>query len=292
MKKITETRHPLSENLDKMTTIDILHLMNSEDRSIPIIINKHLRNIEKIIENVISSFQKGGRLFYIGCGTSGRLGILDASECPPTFKVDKSLVQGIIAGGKNAVFQSIEGAEDSYDDGYNICEQNNINSNDSVIGISASGSAPFVLGSLKYASNQKAFSSLLTFNQIEHFEYINVILEIITGPEIISGSTRMKAGTATKMILNMISTISMIKSNKIYKNYMVDLKISNNKLKRRAINMLNEILNISDSKSEKLLLHANGDIKTAITMYTLKINNNDANKLLADNKGDLRKIIE
>ena len=292
MKKITETRHKLSENLDTMTTADILHLMNNEDKSIPAIIKNHLKNIEKVIENVVSSFDKGGRLFYIGCGSSGRLGILDASECPPTFKVNKSLVQGIIAGGKNAVFQSIEGAEDSYDGGYNICEENDINSNDSVIGISASGSAPFVLGALKYASEKNAFSSLLTFNQIEHLEYIDIALEIITGPEIISGSTRMKAGTATKMILNMISTISMIKSNKVYKNYMVDLKISNNKLKRRAINMLNEILDISDSTSEELLLHTNGDIKAAIIMYTLNINNNDANKLLADNKGDLRKIIE
>ena len=292
MKKITETRHQLSENLDKMSTIDILHLMNSEDKSIPTIINKHLKTIEKLIEHVIFSFKKGGRLFYIGCGTSGRLGILDASECPPTFKVDKSLVQGIIAGGKNAIFESIEGAEDSYDDGYNICEENNINSNDSVIGISASGSAPFVLGSLKYASEKKAFSSLITFNHIDHIKYINIILEIITGPEIISGSTRLKAGTATKMILNMISTISMIKSNKVYKNYMVDLKISNNKLKKRAIQMLNEILNVSYSKSEELLIHTDGDIKAAIIMHTLDISNSDANKLLSDNKGNIRKIIE
>ena len=292
MKKITEQRHKLSANLDKMSTIDILDLMNKEDISIPIVISKHLDKIEQIIMNVVSGFKKQGRLFYIGCGTSGRLGILDASECPPTFKVHESLVQGIIAGGKSAVYKSVEGAEDSYDDGYNVCKKNNIKSNDSVIGISANGSAPFVLGALKYASEKNAFSTLLTFNHVKFIDYIDIILEIITGPEIISGSTRMKAGTATKMILNMISTISMIKSYKVYKNYMVDLKISNNKLKKRAINMLNDILDISTSKSKRILLNANGNVKTAIVMYSLDIDINNANIILDKNNGNLRKIIE
>jgi N-acetylmuramic acid 6-phosphate etherase len=292
MKKITENRHHLSENLDQMSTFDILQLMNSEDQSIPSIVNEHLESIEKIIENVITSFENKGRLFYIGCGTSGRLGILDASECHPTFKVDKSLVQGIIAGGEQAVFQSVEGAEDSYEDGYNICKNHAINSNDTVIGISASGTAPFVLGALNYASEKSAFSSLLTFNNIAPLEYIDLIVEIITGPEIISGSTRMKAGTATKMILNMISTTAMIKTFKVYKNYMVDLKVSNKKLKTRAINILNEILNIPHDLAEKLLLEANENIKIAIVMYRLTLDVNTAKIILAKHKGDLRKIIE
>ena len=172
MKKITEERHHLSENLDIMSTIEILDLMNKEDTSIPIIINKYLREIENIINHVVSSFANDGRLFYVGCGTSGRMGVLDASECPPTFKVNKSLVQGIIAGGERAVYQSVEGAEDSYDDGYSVCKNNNINSNDSIIGISASGSASFVLGALKYASDNNAFTTLLTFNYIDPIDYI------------------------------------------------------------------------------------------------------------------------
>ena len=292
MNKTTEQRHPLSKNLDMMSIYQILELINSEDATIPSIIKKNLIDIEHIIDNVIKGFKNNGRLFYVGCGTSGRLGILDASECPPTFKVDQSLIQGIIAGGISAIYESAEGAEDSFEDGYEIIKNKNINNNDTVIGISASGNAQFVLGALKCAYEEGSFTSLLTFNNIKTEKFINSILSIIVGPEIISGSTRMKSGTATKMILNMISTISLIKSNKIYKNYMVDLKVNNEKLKNRAVCIIKDICKLSTKNAALLLLKANNDVKVAIVMFFLKANRQQANNELIKTNGNLRKIIE
>ena len=292
MNKTTEERNPESNNLDIMPLLDILSLMNNQDLEIPGAIKNHLIDIEMIIKQVIRSFNNNGRLFYVGCGTSGRLGVLDASECPPTFKVSASLVQGIIAGGSKALYQSIEGAEDSYEDGQKIVKNKNINHNDTVIGVSASGTADYVLGCLEKSKDKNAYTALITFNKIKSKRFIDKILSVIVGPELISGSTRMKAGTATKMILNMISTSSLIKSNKVYKNYMVDLKVSNKKLKNRAINIIKEICKVTASKAEQLLQKSNNDVKVAIVMSILRINNNDAIKLLNDKKGDLRKIIK
>ena len=292
MNKTTEERNSESNNLDIMPLLDILSLMNNQDLEIPSVIKNHLIDIEMIIKQVIRSFNNNGRLFYVGCGTSGRLGVLDASECPPTFKVSTSLVQGIIAGGSKALYQSVEGAEDSYKDGQKIVKNKNINHNDTVIGVSASGTADYVLGCLEKSKDKNAYTALITFNKIKSKRFIDKILSVIVGPELISGSTRMKAGTATKMILNMISTSSLIKSNKVYKNYMVDLKVSNKKLKNRAINIIKEICKVTASKAEQLLQKSNNDVKVAIVMSILRINNNDATKLLNDKKGDLRKIIK
>ena len=292
MTKTTEQRHPLSENLDKLEIYEILNLINSEDEVIPMIIKKNLKKIKKIIDNVISSFKNSGRLFYVGSGTSGRLGILDASECPPTFKVSPSLIQGIIAGGKSAVYKAIEGAEDSYKDGCEVIKTKGINSNDSVIGISASGNAKYVLGALETSYNLHAYTSLITFNNIKKEYYIDDIISIIVGPELITGSTRMKAGTATKMILNMISTVSMIKSNKVYKNYMVDLKISNDKLKNRAVNIIKDLTELNSIQSKKLLIKANNDVKIALVMNHLSIDYENAQIELKKFNGNLRNILE
>ncbi len=293
MTKITETKNPQSNNLDNMSISKIIELMNIEDKRIPVIIGKNLHVIEKVINNVINSFESNGRLFYIGCGTSGRLGVLDASQCPPTFKTDPFLVQGVIAGGYGALSKSIEGAEDSFDDGKKIILDKKIKQSDVVIGISASGSAKFVLGALSKSFELGAYTSLITFNNFNEDDYyINDIISYNLGPEIISGSTRMKAGTATKMILNMISTTSMIKSNKVYKNYMVDLKVSNEKLKDRAINIISDITKLDIIKSSSLLKLAKNDVKVALVMNHTDLSYNSACELLKKNKGKLRNILE
>ena len=293
MKKITESKNPLSNTLDLMSVSEIVKLISKEDIQVPKIINKNLDIINIVIRNVIDSLRNNGRLFYIGCGTSGRLGVLDASECPPTFKTDPSTVQGIIAGGYDALHKSIEGAEDSFSDGVEIVNKKNISQNDSVIGISASGTADYVLGALSEAKKVNAFTCLITFNEIsEKYSFVDQIISYNLGPEIISGSTRLKSGTATKMILNMISTTSMVKSNKVYKNYMVDLKVSNKKLKERALSIICEITKLKRENSLKLLNEAKNDVKIALVIHHCKISYNSASKLINSNNGNLRKILE
>ena len=293
MTKITETRNSLSNNLDEMSISRIIQLINNEDKEIPNIIGQNLDIIKNVINNIINTFESNGRLFYVGCGTSGRLGVLDASECPPTFKTDPSDVQGIIAGGYDALYKSIEGAEDSFEDGQSIIIDKKIKSSDSVVGISASGSAKFVLGALSQSFNFGAYTCLITFNDFNNDKsYINDIISYNLGPEIISGSTRMKAGTATKMILNMISTTSMVKSNKVYKNYMVDLKVSNRKLKSRAINIISEITKLNNKKSSLLLKSAKNDVKVALVMNHNDLSYKAACELLDKNKGNLRNILQ
>ena len=291
MTKITEQRNILSENLDNLDPIEILQIINSEDAILHKSIEKNINKINKVVEIVIESFKNHGSLYYVGAGTSGRLGVLDASECPPTFKADINMVQGIIAGGKKALYQSIEGAEDSFEKGTSIVKNKNITSKDSVIGISASGSAAFVLGALKKSYELGAYTALITFNKIKKENYIKDLLFINVGPEIITGSTRMKSGTATKMILNMISTTAMIKSNKIYKNYMVDLKVSNKKLKKRAISIINKLTGLDYSKSEELLQLANNNVKVSLVMNHLSIDYSKALCELDKYDGNLRKIL-
>ncbi len=292
MTKITETNNPLSNGLDNMSVLEIVELMNKQDAEIPKIINKNLKVIKTVIDNVIKAFENKGRLFYVGCGTSGRLGVLDSSECPPTFKTDPSLVQGIIAGGYKALHTSVEGAEDSLLDGENIIKEKKIKSFDCIIGISASGTAPYVLGALSKSYMLGAYTCLITFNKFDSEDsFINDIISFNLGPEIISGSTRMKSGTATKMILNMISTASMVKSNKVYKNYMVDLKVTNKKLKSRAINIISDITKLSIKESSDLLKAARNDVKAALVINHSNISYEAACKLIKLNKGRLRDIL-
>tara|TARA_Y100000590_G_C15675650_1_gene997919 strand:- start:177 stop:1055 length:879 start_codon:yes stop_codon:yes gene_type:complete len=292
MKKITEERNKQSEDLDSYSVIDILKLINKEDAILHLAIAKQLSKIEIIINNVIKCFKNNGRLFYVGSGTSGRLGVLDASECSPTFKVDNNMVQGIIAGGKSALYRSIEGAEDSFEDGFSIIKEKNINSNDCVIGISASGSTDFVIGALNSSSSLGAYTVFLTFNKIKKEHYIDDLLEIIVGPEIVSGSTRMKSGTATKMILNMITTTSMVKSHKVYKNYMVDLRVTNKKLTNRAIRIIDDLTGLGKDKSQELLKAGKNNVKASLVMNHLSITYNEAILLLNKYNGNLRKILD
>ena len=292
MDKITEQQNSLSKNFNNNSIFEIISLMNKEDASISLAINEQLNQIEKFILEIIKNIKKGGRLFYIGCGTSGRLGVLDASECPPTFSTDPNLVQGIIAGGYEALYQSIEGAEDSLDDGVEVIKNKDIKSNDIVLGISANGAANFVLGALEEAFKNGATTGLLTFNNIDKKKYINYLIPIITGPELISGSTRLKAGTATKMILNMITTTTMIKLNKTYNNFMVDLKVSNKKLLDRGIKIINNILGLDYKESKLLLNRSKGEVKTALAMHKLNCNYDIAKKKIDAVEGNLSKILD
>ena len=290
--KITEQQNPNSQDIDKKSIIDILHVINDEDQKVAISVKLSIPSIEKFVKNVIRGFQNHGRLIYIGSGTSGRLGILDASECPPTYSVTPDLVQGIIAGGKDAVFRSIENAEDDEDAAIDQIKSMNINSNDSILGITASSKAAFVMAAMKQAKKSDAFIGLLVCNKIEKPEFVDLLIETPVGPEIITGSTRMKAGTATKLILNMITTTTMIKMNKTYGNLMVDLKAWNQKLWDRGTGIISLLCGLSQAESLNLLVKCDGEVKTAVVINKLNIPVESARNLLDENDGSLRKVID
>ena len=290
MKKITEKNNQLSYNIDSLSTKSILKTINKEDAIIPEIINNSISDIEKVVKDVVRTFNNNGKLFYIGCGTSGRLGVLDAVECPPTFSTPSNMVQAIIAGGKNAVYKSVENAEDSKLDAIKIVKES-ISDKDIVIAISASGDAKYVLSALEESNKIGAKTCLISCNKINKKKYINHLISLVVGPEIISGSTRMKAGTATKMVLNMITTTSMIKINKTYGNLMVDLKVNNKKLEKRALGIINQLTGLSFKESKERLIKANNNVKAAIVMENKGVNYNKAILLLNQVNGSLRKII-
>ena len=292
MNKTTEKHNVNTSNIDNLDISEILEVINNEDSTVPGVINKILPDISAFVEKALINVMNGGRIFYIGCGTSGRLGVLDAAECPPTFSVEPTLFNGIIAGGHKALVKSVENAEDIENDGFDIINEKNINKYDVVLGISASSTAPFVIGALKNSFNKGAITALLCCNKIDKPNYVEHLISAVTGPEVITGSTRMKAGTATKLILNMISTTLMIKLNKVYGNYMVDLKISNNKLKDRGIRIISEIAKVEYSKAKTLLENSDNNVKIAIVMHKNQLSIEDANSLLNECNGNLRLAIK
>jgi N-acetylmuramic acid 6-phosphate etherase len=242
-------------HLEKMTIREILCNINHEDHKVPIAIEQVIPQIEKLSQAVYEKLKNGGRLFYIGSGTSGRLGIVDASECPPTFGVDKGLVIGIIAGGDIAIRQAVEHAEDDYDTGWKELVKNNITNKDVVIGISASGTTPYVIGTLQHCAKNNIITGAITSNPGSPIGLEATFpVEVNTGSEFITGSTRMKSGTAQKLILNMISTSVMIKLGRVIGNKMVDMKLSNNKLIERGTRMISTFLNIPEEQAKALLL--------------------------------------
>ena len=258
------------DNLEDKSTIELLKIINSEDKRIPFEIEKSLDNIKTLIDKIFSRMNKGGRLFYIGSGTPGRLGIVDASECPPTYGVDNNVIIGLIAGGDYAIRNSIENAEDDFNQAWKDLKNHNISSKDSVIGITASGRTPYVIGGLKYSLRNNIFTGLITSNtKSKASEYAEVVIETILGPEVITGSTRMKSGTAQKLILNMISTSLMIKLGRVKGNKMVDMKLSNSKLIERGIRFVSDELKISNKESEKLIKKYNS-VRNAIFNYKKK----------------------
>ena len=292
MTKTTEKHNKNSLNLDLLTTYEILKVINNEDSKVPDVIKNQLGSIVKLIDDIVPLLKNGGKLYYVGCGTSGRLGVLDAAECPPTFGVDNNMINGIIAGGYNALIKSVEGAEDSQNDGTRAIVKKNISNLDTVIGISASSTAAFVNGAMKESYKRGALTGFISCNKIKRLSYIKHSISLVVGPEVITGSTRMKAGTATKLILNMISTTIMVRLNKTYGNIMVDLKVSNNKLLDRGVRIVSEITNLSYDKSKIALNNAKGTVKIAIIMVLLDIDYKDAKIYLDNNNGKLRDVIE
>ncbi len=289
--KITEQQNPNSMDIDQKSSLEILEVINAEDAKIHIVVKKALPEISKFINDVVHSFKNGGRLFYVGAGTSGRLGVLDASECPPTYRTNPEMVQGIIAGGLDALVRSIEGAEDNPLEGEKIVEEYEIGRNDIMLGISAAGTAPYVLSALKSAKSNYVKTGLLICNHLEAPEYVDHLISIPVGPEVVTGSTRMKAGTATKMVLNMITTISMIKLNKTYGNIMVDLNACNEKLWDRGTRIIMHFTNLDYDNAFNLLKKANGEVKPAIVMQKLNLSYHDSKIKLNTNNGALRKIL-
>ncbi|MCH2230254.1 MAG: N-acetylmuramic acid 6-phosphate etherase [Crocinitomicaceae bacterium] len=264
--KVTESSSNY-DNLDKMSTNELLNAINSEDRTVAESVERIIAAVERFIDACYDRMKNGGRLFYIGAGTSGRLGIVDASECPPTFGVDHGVVVGLIAGGDSAIRKAVENAEDDYDQAWIDLSKHNINENDTIIGIAASGSTPYVIGGLKKANKSGLLTGSITCNPNNPIEKESSYpMTVIVGPEFVTGSTRMKAGTAQKLVLNMISTSLMIKLGHVKGNQMVDMQLSNNKLVDRGAKMIQESLSINYNQA-KALLKKYGSVRKAIDSY-------------------------
>ncbi len=291
-KLTTEQRNSRTHDIDRKSTLEIVDIINSEDSNVIGAVHKERLGISKAVDLIVKSFKNGGRLFYIGAGTSGRLGVLDASECPPTFGTSPELVKGIIAGGSDALTRSIEGAEDRHVDGERAITENGITVNDIVVGIATGGTTPFVHGALSQANNIGAATIFLCCNpDITPSDDVDVIIRPLTGPEVITGSTRMKAGTATKIILNTLTTASMVKMGKVYENLMVDLQVKNIKLKDRAERIIMTVTDLDRDAADKLLDDAKGNVKTAIIMHKLQTEYDDARKKLDECDGLVRKVL-
>jgi len=293
-KLLTEQRNPRTLDIDSKTTLEIIDIINTEDEAVIPAVRKERENIAKAVELIVDAISKdSGRLIYVGAGTSGRLGILDAAECPPTFSTDPNIVIGIIAGGDKAVFQSIEGAEDLSENGVRDIQQKNVTHRDVVVGITTGGTTPYVMGALFEAKRRNAKTIFLCCNPETSPTFdVDVIILPIVGPEVITGSTRMKAGTATKLILNMLTTTTMIKIGKVYENLMVDLRTLNAKLSDRAERIVMTVTGVSRNEAKKLLESAFGSAKIAIIMHKLRIDYAEAKKRLDANGGLIRKVLQ
>lgn len=288
----TEQSNSDSLHIDEMSTIDILTTINNEDQKVALAVKEVLPKISIAVDCIYYQMCKGGRLIYIGAGTSGRLGILDASECPPTYGVDPRLVQGLIAGGKEALTAAIEGAEDSQDLAVEDLKNIHLTDKDVVCGIAASGRTPYVIGGLEYARTLGCQTvSICCVHNGEISKYSHYPIEVITGPKVIAGSTRMKAGTAQKLVLNMISTSVMIKRGKVYKNLMVDLQPTNEKLKTRAINIVSQSLDCSEEESIKLLTKCHYNVKIAILSGLTGKDEKECEEALLKNNGSIPKTM-
>lgn len=291
-KLTTEKRNPLSENIDKLSTHEILAIINKEDHKIAASVKAIIPQIEKAVDLTVSAIRKGNKIVYIGAGTSGRLGILDASEIPPTFSAPSDWFAGVIAGGREAVFRSIEGAEDIPENSHNDLDKVGTKQGDVLIGIASSSTTPYVLEALKYGKQIGCKAIFIVCNSIsdKEAEY-DLLIPINVGPEIITGSTRMKSGTATKLVLNMLSTTTMIRLGKVYGNMMVDLQVVNEKLRDRGTRIIRDLTGLDYRESHKYLEAAQGSVKSALVMINKKCSLIDAKILLEKNEGNLRNII-
>lgn len=289
-KLTTETRNQQTMNLDELSTSEVVQLMNEEDKKVAYAVEKELPSISKVAEAIVGSFEKGGRLIYMGAGTSGRLGVLDAAECVPTFSVAPSMVQGLIAGGMKAMTVAVEGAEDSQVLGKEDLQAIELNKNDVVLGIAASGRTPYVIGGLTYAKSVGAVTASLSCNKnAEISQYAELPIEVEVGPEILTGSTRLKSGTAQKLVLNMLSTSSMIGIGKVYQNLMVDVKPSNEKLVERSKRIIMQATDCSYEAASEAFEAADQQVKVAIVMVLTNTTRDEAQEKLVAAKGFVRK---
>lgn len=292
-KMTTEGRNQNSLTLDTLATVDIIKLINDEDRTVADAVAREIPNIAQAVDLIVAAFQNGGRLFYVGAGTSGRLGILDASEAPPTFGVEPGLIQGVIAGGREAVFQAVESCEDDAQRGAADLEALAVNARDIVVGIAASGRTPYVIGAMQWARQKGAKTIALVCNRDTAMSQLaDLSITVIVGPEVLTGSTRMKAGTAQKMVLNMLSTTAMVKLGKVYQNLMVDMRPSNLKLVERAINIVSTVTGADRDNARRILEDCGYNIKTAIVMIEGNLSRAEAEAMLDSCHGWVREAIQ
>ena len=286
---ITEQRNPNSMNVDSLSALEIVQLMNDEDKQVPLAIEKCLPQIAQAVERIVAAFQQGGRLVYIGAGTSGRLGVLDASECPPTFGVSPEMVKGIIAGGERALRHPIEGAEDSKAQAVFDLQTIHFSSKDVLVGIAASGRTPYVIGSLEYAKSLGSVTVSIASNPNSAMaNIVDIAIDTVVGPEVLAGSSRLKSGTAQKLVLNMLTTASMILMGKCYQNLMVDVQASNEKLKARAIRIVMQATDCDKTLAEETLKLAEQNAKLAIMMILSGLDRAQAEALLEKYHGKLQ----
>ena len=291
-KLTTEARNPDTMDLDIMSPLEVVTVMNREDAKVPQVISTLLPQIAQAVEWAISSLKAGGRVFYIGAGTSGRLGVLDAAECPPTFGVSPDLIVGLIAGGEKAFIKAVEGAEDNLEQGKEDLAAYNLCPNDLVIGIAASGRTPYVIGGLTYARETGCRTVAISCNKDSEISKVaDLAIEAVVGPEVLTGSTRLKAGTAQKLILNMISTAAMVGIGKAYQNLMVDVVPSNEKLCVRAEKIVMEATGVDHATARAKITEAEGSVKTAITMILANCSAEEARERLNRARGHVRKAI-
>jgi N-acetylmuramic acid 6-phosphate etherase len=290
----TEQRNAASMNIDNASVNEILRIINNEDKTVPSAVEKEIPYIEKAVELIVDAFKSGGSLFYFGAGTSGRLGVIDAAECPPTFGTDPELVQGYIAGGKEAMFRAQEGAEDYEENGAADVVKAGVDENDVVCGIAASRRTPYVIGAVKKAKELGAKTLYVTCNPRNEFNIKEVDVAICpyVGPEVVMGSTRMKSGTAQKLVLNMLTTASMIRLGKVYENMMIDLQMTNKKLVERSKRIVMTIAGLPYEQAEKYLNDAGGHVKTALVMVKADVGRDKALELLNKADGFVRRAIE
>ena len=290
---LTEKRSPQTANIDRLSTLAMLEVMNDEDTTVPGAVRRVLPAIAQAVDAIVEHLRRGGRLLYVGAGTSGRLGVLDAVECVPTFNTDPETVQGIIAGGPLALTHAAEGAEDDRAAGYAEMVARNVSERDVVVGIAASGRTPYVIGALEAANAAGAATVAISCNEpAPMLDIAGIPIAVLVGPEIITGSTRLKSGTAQKLILNMLSTASMIRLGKVYQNLMVDMRVTNQKLMQRAQRIVAEITGVSSEEAGKLLEQTGHEVKTAIVVALLGVSPEAARARIAAAGGVLREALK
>ncbi len=289
---VTESRNHHSEHIDTLSTLEMLKVINNEDKKVPFAVEATLPHIARLVDKVVTAFSQGGRLIYCGAGTSGRLGILDASECPPTYGTPHDMVIGLIAGGHKAILQAVENAEDNVQLGAEDLRQLNFNAKDVLVGIAASGRTPYVIGALEYARSLGAVTGAISCNPDSPIaQRADIAITPIVGPEVVTGSSHMKAGTAQKLVLNMITTGAMIKMGKVFGNLMVDVEATNAKLIERQIRIVMQATECERATAEQALAQCRRHCKTAILMILAGVNAQQATQLLAQNKGFIRQAL-